>query len=58
MKTNKDFRLSKSAKRRLASMTREQAVLWKPLMIESEVCEKLAKAAKLRERSTTNQGEA
>jgi hypothetical protein len=58
MKTNKDFNLSKSAKRRLATMSTEKASLWKPLFIESEVAEKHAKMAKIKERSNTNQGEA
>mgnify|MGYP003336422311 CR=1 FL=1 len=57
MKPNKDFRLSKSAKRLLATKTGEQKGLWKKLYIESEMAEKQAKFAKLKERSTTNQGE-
>ena len=57
MKPNKDFKLSKSAKRLLATKTGEQKGLWKKLYIESEMAEKQAKFAKLKERSTTNQGE-
>ena len=57
MKPNKDFRLSKSAKRLLATKTGEQKGLWKKLYIESEMAEKQAKFAKFKERSTTNQGE-
>jgi hypothetical protein len=57
MKPNKDFKLSKSAKRLLATKTGEQKGLWKKLYIESEIAEKQAKFAKLKERSTTNQGE-
>ena len=57
MKPNEDFRLSKSAKRLLATKTGEQKGLWKKLYIESEMAEKQAKFAKLKERSTTNQGE-
>ena len=49
MKPNKDFKLSKSAKRRLAMMTSEQKSLWKPLMIQSELAFKVAKLAKVRE---------
>ena len=57
MKPNKDFRLSKSAKRLLATKTGEQKSLWKKLYIEAELAEKMAKFAKLKERSNTNQGE-
>lgn len=57
MKPNKDFKLSKSAKRLLATKTGESKGLWKKLYIESELAEKQAKFAKLKERSTTNQGE-
>lgn len=57
MKTNKDFKLSKEAKRRLAFMTDEKRSLWKKLYIESEVAEKMAKFAKIKERSNSNQGE-
>jgi hypothetical protein len=57
MKTNKDFRLSKESKRRLATMTTQQSALWKKSFIEAEVAEKMAKLAKLKERPKTNQGE-
>lgn len=57
MKTNKDFNLSKSAKRRLATMFGEQKTLWKQFYIESEVAEKQAKLAKLKERPKSNQGD-
>jgi hypothetical protein len=57
MKTNKDFNLSKSAKRCLATKTGEQRTLWKKFYIESEVAEKQAKMAKLRERPKSNPGE-
>ena len=57
MKPNKDFKLSKSAKRLLATKTGEQKGLWKSLYIQSELAEKQAKLAKIKERSNTNQGE-
>lgn len=57
MRTNKDFRLSKSAKRRLASMSSDQRSLWKKSFIEAELAEKIAKFAKVKERSNSNQGE-
>jgi len=57
MRTNKDFNLSKSGKRCLATKTGEQRTLWKKFYIESEVAEKQAKLAKLKERPKTNQGE-
>ena len=47
MKTNKDFKLSKSSKRVLATMTGEKRNSWKSMMIEAEVLEKRAKLAKL-----------
>jgi hypothetical protein len=47
MKTNKDFRLSKSTKRILALMPSEKRSHWKNMMIEAEVSEKRAKLAKL-----------
>lgn len=56
MKTNKDFCLSKSSKRMLATMTGEKRTLWKSFMIQAEVAEKNAKLAKLKERPKT-QGE-
>lgn len=49
MKPNKDFKLSKSAKRLLATKTGEQRALWKKLYIQAEMSEKLAKLAKIRE---------
>jgi len=57
MKPNKDFKLSKSAKRILATKTGEQKSMWKKFFIDAEVSEKLAKMAKLREKTKTNQGE-
>ena len=58
MKPNKDFKLSKSAKRLLATKHGEERTMWKKLYIESEIAEKQAKLAKIKERSNTNQGEA
>ena len=56
MKTNGDFKLSKSSKRVLATMTNsENRGAWKKLMIEAEVAEKRAKLAKLSIK--TNQGD-
>jgi hypothetical protein len=49
MKPNKDFKLSKSAKRRLALMPQLNRSLWKKLYIEAELAEKQAKFAKIRE---------
>ena len=49
MKTNKDFRLSKTSKRMLASMPSEKRGHWKGMMIQAEVAEKNAKLAKVRE---------
>lgn len=57
MKPNKDFKLSKSAKRLLATKTGEQKSMWKKLYIQSELAEKQAKLAKIKERSNNNQGE-
>ena len=57
MKTNKDFRLSKSSKRILALMDGEKRSHWKKMMIDAEVSEKNAKFAKLRERNTGDLGE-
>lgn len=58
MKPNKDFKLSKEAKRRLAFIVdTDKRSLWKKSYIESELAEKAAKFAKLKERSNTNQGE-
>ena len=56
MKTNKDFNLSKSTKRTLATLTTEQRGPWKKMMIEAEVLEKRAKLAKLTMKS--DKGEA
>jgi hypothetical protein len=49
MKPNKDFKLSKSAKRLLATMTPTKRSLWKKSYIEAELSEKYAKLAKIRE---------
>ena len=58
MKPNKDFKLSKSAKRLLATKIGEERGMWKKLYIECEIAEKQAKLAKIKQRSNTNQGEA
>ena len=47
MKTNKDFSLSKSSKRILATLPTSMRGHWKKMMIEAEVSEKRAKLAKL-----------
>jgi hypothetical protein len=47
VKTNKDFKLSKSTKRTLATLTSGVRGHWKSMMIEAEVLEKRAKLAKL-----------
>lgn len=47
MKTNKDFNLSKSSKRCLATLSTAKRGHWKNMMIEAEVMEKRAKLAKL-----------
>ena len=39
MKPNKDFKLSKSAKRLLATKHGEERTMWKKLYIESEIAE-------------------
>ena len=49
MRPNKDFKLSKSSKRVLATMTPEKRSLWKKSFIEAELSEKYAKLAKIRE---------
>lgn len=49
MKPNKDFKLSKSSKRILATMPTEKRGLWKRFYIEAELSEKQAKLAKIRE---------
>ena len=49
MRPNKDFKLSKSAKRVLATMTPDKRSLWKKSYIEAELSEKYAKLAKIRE---------
>ena len=49
MKPNKDFKLSKSAKRILAMMPSSKRSLWKKSYIEAELAEKYAKLAKIRE---------
>lgn len=56
MKTNGDFKLSKSTKRVLASMPQDKRGHWKGMMIEAEVMEKRAKLAKLNVK--TEKGEA
>ena len=56
MKTNKDFNLSKSSKRMLATLSTGQRGAWKKMMIEAEVLEKRAKLAKLTTKS--DKGEA
>ena len=55
MKTNKDFRLSKSSKRVLATLPTNVRGLWKSMMIDAEAAEKRAKLAKLTMKS--NQGD-
>jgi hypothetical protein len=56
--TNKDFRLSKSTKRILSGLSKDQRGHWKKMMIEAEVSEKRAKAAKLSGiKSQSNQGD-
>jgi hypothetical protein len=55
MKPNKDFRLSKSSKRLLSTLTGEQRSHWKKMMIQAEMSEKRAKLAKINVK--TNQGE-
>jgi hypothetical protein len=56
--TNKDFRLSKSTKRILSGLSKDQRGHWKKMMIEAEVSEKRAKAAKLSgTKSQSNQGD-
>ena len=47
MKPSKDFKLSKSTKRILASMIGDKRGQWKTMMIEAELAEKRAKLAKL-----------
>jgi len=49
MRTNKDFRLSKSTKRTLAMMPVSTRGHWKGMMIQAEVAEKNAKLAKIKE---------
>jgi len=49
MRPNKDFKLSKSAKRVLATMAPDKRNLWKKSYIEAELSEKYAKLAKIRE---------
>jgi hypothetical protein len=55
MKTNGDFKLSKSTKRILSNLRGENRGHWKKMMIEAEVAEKRAKMAKIS--SKTNQGD-
>jgi len=56
MKTNKDFNLSKSSKRMLATLPTGVRGHWKKMMIEAEVLEKRAKLAKISNK--TEKGEA
>jgi hypothetical protein len=49
MATNKDFKLSKETKRILSSLPTSKRGHWKGMMIQAEVAEKNAKAAKIRE---------
>lgn len=49
MKPNKDFKLSKSAKRLLATKIGEKRGMWKKLYIQAELAEKMAKLSKIRE---------
>jgi len=55
MKTNKDFKLSKSTKRTLSTLPSGVRGHSKKMMIDAEVAEKRAKLAKLS--TKTNQGE-
>jgi hypothetical protein len=56
--TNKDFKLSKETKRILSSLPTSKRGHWKSMMIEAEVSEKRAKAAKLSgTKSQSNQGD-
>ena len=57
MKPNKDFKLSKQTKRILARMDGEQRTHWKKMMIDAEISEKMAKAAKIKERNSGDLGE-
>jgi hypothetical protein len=58
MKTNKDFKLSKSSKRLLAVLSKDQRGAWLKMMIDAESAEKRAKLAKLSGmKSSSNQGE-
>lgn len=54
MKTGSDFRLSKTTKRQMELMPAHRRNLYKKLMIEAEVHERKARAAKI---NTKNQGE-
>lgn len=55
MKPNKDFKLSKSSKRVLATLPAGTRGHWKSMMINAEMAEKRAKLAKLTMKS--NQGD-
>lgn len=55
MKPNKDFKLSKSTKRVLATLPTSMRGYWKGMMIQAEMAEKRAKLAKLT--TKTNQGD-
>lgn len=58
MKTNKDFKLSKTSKRNLAVLPDSIRSHWKKMLIEAEVAEKRAKMAKLSGmKSQSNQGD-
>ena len=48
-KTNKDFNLSKSSKRCLATLSTAKRGHWKGMMIQAVLSEKQAKLAKVRE---------
>jgi hypothetical protein len=50
MKTDKNFRLSKSTKRVLASIPHEFRNSYKRMMIDAEYCESRAKLAKVKDK--------
>ena len=51
MKPNKDYRMSKSAKRTLANFTdAHQRGNWKRMLIDAELSEKEARQAKLKDK--------
>ena len=58
MKTNSDFRLSKSTKRMLALSkfkSPEQRTAWKKAMIQAELSDKAARSIKIREPKGDNE---